>query len=59
MSATHLLLIYALMWLVPVVFTVVLFSVGSGLGPKESETLRPINEKPASKEESHPFRHAA
>lgn len=59
MSAFSWVLIYAVMWLVPVAIYVVLFSVGSGLGSKEAGTVHPISAKPTPKEESHPVRHAA
>jgi hypothetical protein len=56
MSASSFLLIYTVMWLVPVAMYVVLFSVGSGLGPREARTIHSISGKPARKEGSHPVR---
>ena len=59
MSAFSWVLIYALMWVPVIVIFIVLFSVGSGLGPNEEATVHPISTKPAPKQEPQPVRHAA
>lgn len=59
MSAFSWLSICAVMGLVVATIYTVLFSVGSGLGPKQAGTVHPISGKPTPKEEAHPVRHAA
>jgi len=59
MSAFLWMLLYAVMCVPVVAFYAILFSVGSGLGPKEEKMIYPISGKPRPKEESPPIRHAA
>ena len=59
MSPATWLLTYALMDLVVVAIYAVLFSVGTGLEPKEAETVHPMSGKPTRKDESHRIPHAA
>jgi len=58
MSAVSFLLIYAAMWAVATGIYVVLFSVGSGLGPKEDMGHRVVSE-PEAEAKSHRMPHAA
>jgi hypothetical protein len=59
MSPSTWLLTYALMDLVVVAIYAVLFSVGTGLEPKEAETVHPMRGRPTRKDESRPISHAA
>jgi hypothetical protein len=59
MSAYSWVLIYAVMWLAATAIFTILFSVGTGLGPKEDVTVQPSHVQPTSKEETRPVRHAA
>lgn len=60
LSAFSLLFMLAVMWVAPLAFYVIVFSVGSGLGSdEESETVHPIGSQPKTKREEHHVPRAA